>query len=335
MNGVTISSIQKALSPDVFIKRPLLGFSYILRDMLFWSSTVYTFSLVEKTYFNTGMYWALSGFWMWCLFMNGHDSGHGSFSDSWALNTLSGHLSHVPILVPYSTWANSHQHHHTGHNHVKEDYSHAWAPAHATKDARTRALQCSGLFPNFGWLIYMLGIPDGGHWVPFGGRLWQGADISRRIHGIVSSALCASFACSVYALCGSATSFLIWYGGPWLAFCWWITTVTYLQHHDNAVEDTLVYDDGSWTYLKGALQTVDRSYGYMIDNLTHNITDGHIVHHLFFTSIPHYNLARATKQLYKYLDDNDVKYKHRRTPFFFWDIYKMTWYNLNEATLVK
>lgn len=36
-----------------------------------------------------------------------------------------------------------------------------------------------------------------------------------------------------------------------------------MQHHD---EDTSVYDEGEWTYIKGALQTIDRTYGAPIDS---------------------------------------------------------------------
>jgi omega-3 fatty acid desaturase (delta-15 desaturase) len=337
MTAVTVSSIQKALSPDVFVKRPLLGFYYISKDLFLWASSVYVFSLVEHTYLNIGLYWAFSGFWMWCLFMNGHDCGHGSFSDSWVLNTVAGHLSHAPLLVPYSVWADSHRRHHMGHNHVKNDYSHPYVPVHKKekKDVVMKIFQTFGLYPIFGWLVYMLGIPDGGHWIPFGGRLWRNATISSHLHGIISSGLCALFAYNVYIACGDLTSFFVWYGGSWFVFSWWLTTVTYLQHHDDKLEDTIIYGDESWTYLKGALQTVDRSYGYAIDTLTHNITNGHLIHHIFFTKIPHYNLEKATRQLYKYLDENDVEYKFRKTPFFFWDIYKLTWDHLNEAVLVK
>ena len=112
---------------------------------------------------------------MWCLFMNGHDCGHGSFSDSYVLNTVMGHISHTPLLVPFSTWAESHRLHHINHNHVKKDFSHNWIPEHVKnrKPLSIKILQYSGLVPIIGWFLYMAGAVDGGHWLPFGGRLWQ------------------------------------------------------------------------------------------------------------------------------------------------------------------
>ena len=35
------------------------------------------------------------------------------------------------------------------------------------------------------------------------------------------------------------------------------------------------------------------SPGGVLDKLMHNITNGHVVHHLVFTKIPHYNLSKV------------------------------------------
>lgn len=54
------------------------------------------------------------------------------------------------------------------------------------------------------------------------------------------------------------------------------------------------FDDADFHFATAAMETVDRQYGWGIDDAHHNITDGHVAHHLFFTKIPHYNLKKAT-----------------------------------------
>ncbi|KAK1270125.1 hypothetical protein QJS04_geneDACA006105 [Acorus gramineus] len=54
-----------------------------------------------------------------------------------------------------------------------------------------------------------------------------------------------------------------------------------------------------WNYLRGALTTLDRDYGW-INNVHHDIGT-HVIHHLF-PQIPHYNLREATKAARPVLD---------------------------------
>lgn len=67
------------------------------------------------------------------------------------------------------------------------------------------------------------------------------------------------------------------------------------QHHND--EETPWYADSEWTYVKGNLSSVDRSYGTLIDNISHNIGT-HQIHHLF-PIIPHYKLVEASSHFAK------------------------------------
>jgi omega-3 fatty acid desaturase (delta-15 desaturase) len=336
---LSLKNIRESIPKECFQKKPLLGAAYIIADIGVICGCCVAFSLSPQTVLYKLMYWFCSGFFMWCLFVDGHDCGHGSFSDSFLLNTFVGHLSHTPLLVPYATWAYSHHLHHLHHNHVKKDYSHVWIPTHYAdkKPPLVRALQASCLAPILGWFLYLAGVVDGGHWAPFGGRLWSNHHTwGQFAHSCLSSALVFGFFTGLLQQCRFDLQTLVtWYGGSWFVFAFWLVTVTYMQHHDDQVEDTVIYGDESWTFLKGALQTVDRSYGSIIDRLSHHITNGHLVHHLFFTKIPHYHLEKATTHLYAHLEQHGITYKHRVTYDFYVRIFALTSRHLNEATLVK
>lgn len=49
-----------------------------------------------------------------------------------------------------------------------------------------------------------------------------------------------------------------------------------------------VQDEFDW--LRGALSTVDRSFGVVLNHVFHRITDTHVAHHLFHT-MPFYHAA--------------------------------------------
>jgi omega-6 fatty acid desaturase / acyl-lipid omega-6 desaturase (Delta-12 desaturase) len=52
-----------------------------------------------------------------------------------------------------------------------------------------------------------------------------------------------------------------------------------------------VQDEFDW--LRGALSTVDRSFGPVLNHVFHHITDTHVAHHLFHT-MPFYHAQEAT-----------------------------------------
>lgn len=173
------------------------------------------------------------------------------------------------------------------------------------------------IFPFIGWPLYLYGMPDGSHFIPFSNqRVWaesQEAQTKESIKCIISAINVVAWAAGVYYfLFPNLAAFAYYYLAPLMFFGWWLVSVTYLQHH---AEDTLVYDNDNWNFVESAFETVDRKFGFGIDTLHHHITDGHVAHHLFFTKIPHYNLPIATKAIQKYMKENslDFMYKLEKT----------------------
>ena len=54
------------------------------------------------------------------------------------------------------------------------------------------------------------------------------------------------------------------------------------------------------TWLRGALCTVDRSFGRLMDRTLHHITDTHVCHHLF-SKMPFYHAEEATVHIKRVL----------------------------------
>ena len=80
---------------------------------------------------------------------------------------------------------------------------------------------------------------------------------------------------------------------PYLVVNAHLTLITYLQHTDTYVPH---WHEGEFTFLRGALATVDRSWGWLRDIAFHHIADSHVVHHLF-SDMPFYHATKATEIL--------------------------------------
>lgn len=67
------------------------------------------------------------------------------------------------------------------------------------------------------------------------------------------------------------------YGVPYMVVNFWLVLITFLQHTHPALPH---YLDAEWDWMRGALSTVDRDYGFL-NVIFHHITDTHVTHHLF------------------------------------------------------
>ena len=186
------------------------------------------------------------------------------------------------------------------------------------------------------WTYYLLGGgDDGSHFYPTSSsRLWKSTPEKEKRKCLLSSALVIGSLAFIYHLSGSLFAFWFYYVAPLFVFHWWLVTVTYLQHHRVGVQ---VYDNSNWSFVRAAFETVDRTFGWGVDDLHHNITDGHVIHHLFFTKIPHYHLKKATQALKEYLVKRGCLdlYLHEETRMFPVTMHKMFIEHFFLAKLVK
>jgi omega-3 fatty acid desaturase (delta-15 desaturase) len=283
----------------------------------------------------------VTGFAMWCTWCIGHDAGHGTVSkDIPIMNRIVGEICHSVIcLTPYVPWQLSHLKHHLNHNHLTKDYSHQWYIKEKQEEqhiAIQLAYTTRMIFLPFLYFVYLvLGIPDGGH-VYFYGRMWEGTTMKEKFNASLSVITSLVTSGVLWHSMGT-TDFTIVCMVPWLVMSFWLFMVTYLQHHS---EDGKLYTDETFTFTSGAFETVDRDYGKYINRLSHHMMDGHVVHHLFFTKVPHYRLEVATEALQVGLHKlgQDGLYKRIDTPHYTQEIIKQfhnNWFFIKEENVVR
>lgn len=289
--------------------------------------------------------WSAYAFWMGTI-MTGpwvlaHECGHGAFSPSQTWNDIVGFVLHQFLLVPYFAWQYTHAKHHRRTNHLLDGESHV--PSTGVENGLGPNLERNtfyaawheamgdGAFAAFqiwshlvlGWPLYLLGLASTGKLQQDGTPLAGGAIMDhfrpnspmfppKMGFKIVLSTVTeiASLVGLVYAGCqwGHGTVAL-WYGGPYLVVNAWLVLYTWLQHTDPSIPH---YGEGEWTWVRGALSTIDRPYG-IFDFFHHQIGSTHVVHHLFH-EMPWYNAHIATRHVKKFLEPKGL-YNYDPTPW--------------------
>lgn len=267
------------------------------------------------------LFWVMQGTMFWALFVVGHDCGHGSFSKYRWLNSLVGHLSHTPILVPYHGWRISHRTHHANTGNIDTDES--WYPI---AESDYNRMDLVGRTLRF--YLFLLAYPfylfkrspgrKGSHFLP-SSPLFRASERKDVVTSTVLWSLFVAFLGWIGIQYG--IGFLVtFYVMPYLVFVVWLDLVTFLHHTE---PDIPWYRNDSWYFLKGALSTIDRDYGF-INNIHHNIGT-HVAHHIFL-NMPHYYLKDATEAIKPILGDY---YRQTREP-----VWKSLWRSARECIFV-
>jgi len=261
------------------------------------------------------MYWIAQGCCMTGIWVLAHECGHQAFSDSQLINNTIGTIFHSLLLVPYHPWRITHGLHHN--NTGSCDNDEVFAPSTRTdwkQELReTPMAHWWGIFVMLvvgwwpGYLIFNITGPkkyegkDASHLSP------TAVFIDPKDYWLVIQsdiALGSVFAGLAYCIyMYGFTSVGAYYIVPEMIVNLNLVLITYLQHTDVYMPH---FRNKEWSWLRGAMCTVDREYGWLYDRTLHHITDTHVCHHLFST-MPFYNAQIATPYIKEVLGDFYLK----------------------------
>jgi len=254
------------------------------------------------------VFWFAQGAVLTGLWVIAHECGHQAFSSYKWLNDAVGLVLHSLLLVPYHSWRITHSTHHKSTSHIDKDqvfvpktYSSLVKNAgdihHLVSDSPLVNLVQIVLMVTVGWWAYILTNAFGQDYGRRTNHLEPSSPVFKPEHRnyIILSDVALVLVLSLFAwICYtySVVFFLKYYFVPYLWVNFWLVLITYLHHTDVKVPH---YRGEEWSFIRGALCTVDRDYGFL-NVVLHHIGDTHVAHHLFST-MPHYHCQEATKHL--------------------------------------
>ncbi|KAJ2883272.1 hypothetical protein H4R27_002872 [Coemansia aciculifera] len=320
----TIKELRDCVPKHCFERDTLRSFSYVAYDMCgvaflaFCASHIHLLPLALRAPAWV-LYWVSQGIVATGLWVIAHECGHGAFSANRTINHVTGWVLHSALLVPYYAWRHSHSQHHKNTNNLTRDE--VFVPR--TKSYRglqdkpsTPAWMTDSIFDEtplyhlamvtaqslFGWPMYLYRNASGpkysrgaSHFNPTSVlfRTEQFGQIVISDIGLLLTIAVLTYSCWIF----SPATVAFYYGVPYLMVNFWLVTITFLQHTDAAVPH---YADDSWNFVRGALCTVDRDFGWILNTCLHHIQDSHVAHHVF-SQMPHYHALEATEHLKKKL----------------------------------
>lgn len=331
-------AIKASIPKECFERSAVHSLYFVARDTAMAVALVYATSQALTTDIPTnlqdGLVWFLGwnfyAFWMgtiltghWVL---AHECGHGAFSDSQTFNDIVGYILHQALLVPYFAWQYTHAKHHRRTNHLTDGESHVpstgaengvgpnnerqsfYAAWHEAMGDGPFAVWQIFSHVVLGWPLYLLGLASTGRLAHDGSELEGIADHYRPNSPMFPPKVRAKIFASTVGIIatlgllfklsvehGFLTVFL-WYTFPYMWTNFWLVLYTWLQHTDPSIPQ---YGAAEWTWVKGALSTIDRPYG-IFDFFHHKIGSTHVVHHLFH-EMPFYRSDEATAAVKEFL----------------------------------
>lgn len=313
----TLTSIQQAIPRHCFKRSLMKSIGYLMIDLiqiaiLGWAAHTYigkTDALPEwSPYLLWPAYIFCQGTIMTGVWVLAHECGHQSFSESEFWNNTFGSVLHSLLLVPYHSWRITHKRHHENTGSCENDE--VFAPS-TRADWGGNALRESPIVNAFGivvmlivgwmpgYLIFNITGPakykgkNANHFSPSAvmfkpEEYWL---IVQSDIGFFTALAGVIYACTVFSFKTVAMYYLL----PLMVTNYHLVLITYLQHTATYVPH---FRGKEWSFLRGALCTIDRSFGFIMNHYLHHITDTHVCHHLF-SKMPFYHAQEATECIKK------------------------------------
>jgi len=313
----TMADIRNSIPAHCFKRNLWISLSHLISDLSIIAVLAYL-----ATYINTPAVPTWAKYVLWPLYcyaqgavMTGvwvlaHECGHESFSESDFWNNVFGTVLHSALLVPYHSWRITHRRHHGNTGSCEDDE--VFAPSTRSDWAKemlreTPLAQAWGIFImlSVGWmpgyLVFNATGPkkyagkDVNHFSP-SAAFFEASEYWLIVQSDIAWII--AFAALVYSIYTfGITNVGLYYLIPYAITNYHLVLITYLQHTDVYMPH---FRGEEFSWLRGALCTVDRSFGPILDHTFHHITDTHVCHHIF-SKMPFYHAQEATEAFKKVL----------------------------------
>ncbi|CAH0042914.1 unnamed protein product [Clonostachys rhizophaga] len=352
-----IKVLRNSIPTHCFEPSALKSLAYLIRDFVMAGALLVAASRLIPIIPSPGIRaatWVLYGFTqgligtgLWIL---AHEAGHGAFSKYSRLNDLVGWITHSALLVPYFSWKFSHHRHHLFAGHLDKDM--AFVPEIRDSHSQNAYVSVIGsdlledipivqfvrliVHQLIGWPLYLFFNTSAGkgslqrptsnafrksHFDPFS-AVFRRSEAIYVVYSDIGVGLMLALLYWAWEKVGFLTLMLL-YGQPYLWVHHWLIAITYLHHTHMDVPH---FRADGWTFVKGALATVDRDFGFIGRHIFHGIIEYHVVHHLF-PRIPFYHCEEATEAIKPLLGR---LYRRDNSPFL-WQL----WTTFNSCKFVE
>ncbi|CAG7833707.1 unnamed protein product [Allacma fusca] len=317
----TLKELRDAIPPHCFERSTALALLYTVHNVGMCAALFYCSTWIGHLPFLPSWtswvlwpaYWFVQGAYMFGLWILAHECGHEAYSEYPLVNDIVGLVLHSFVLVPYHNWRISHRKHHMNTGSAENEEVFVPPTRSRVTPIWVEMLEDSPIY-NFFRMIGILIIGLLPLYLVFnfsGPQKYKGKNANhfspsaviflpkQRKEIIISDIVYFTWVGLICYLCyeHSLTNVFFYYGMPQIITNYHLVLVTFLQHTDTYIPH---FRGEDWYWLRGALCTVDRSFGKWLDGVFHHISDTHVCHHLF-PKLPFYHAEEATEAISKVL----------------------------------